>query len=205
MVAMVKMEIMSISAITRRILIFLALYFVLSFLGRFPAAQQLHAVLFTNLLQPIHNIVNSTFYANLEPAAFSAKHPSDVAISLYVKPARTDRKPQIKMTVNIYQMVWVPTILLIALIGITPGSIMQRLGRLLICLLIFYIVLAFYFQYRFAVTAGQAGGEAYSDAGAISGVLGFRGLLEPLVGVVFLSWLVTTFRLWQKALAKEAH
>lgn len=192
---------MTAEAITKRILIFIGVYFALSIAGRLPAIQQLHVVGFAGLLQPMHNTVNSTFYAKFEPAY--STHPSDVAISLYVKPANTDRNPQVKMTVNIYQMVWIPTILLLALMSVTPGSIVQKLWRLLLCLLIFYLVLSFYFQYRFAVTAGQAGGEAYSDASALSELLGFRGLLEPLVGVVFLSWLLSTFTLWQKAISKN--
>lgn len=183
----------------RRILIFISIYLALSIAGQFSVVQQIHSGIFTRTLQPIHNMVNSTFHAVFHPV-IGQEQASDVAIELRVKPMQPSGRAQMKMTVNIYQMVWIPTIILIALFIMTPGPLLGKSWRFLLCFLIYYLILGFYFQYRFGVSAAQAGGEAYSDTSTLSNVFGFRGLLEPLVGLVIISWLLATFKLWQSAI-----
>ncbi len=188
----------------KRIGLFLLVYIGLVLLFQVEALRQGHLVYYCKVGDNFFNIVNPNYYAEFTPEAPENENDWNTTIAIYGedkhngkvgnKAYRKTVNPDRLFYRNLYELVLLPTIFLMALFIVTPGVNWKRkLLFFVICIMILYLFLSFHYSHIFenlVMNNGEIGDSLWQK---FVGIFGFRGLTEPLYLIALVSWAALCF------------
>jgi hypothetical protein len=183
------------------VLIYLA--FVL--LSHVEVVRKGHLAYYCKVGDKIFNVINPNLYANFIPGAPPNENGWNTTIALYFrsehgskiknKTYRDSVNPERYMYRNMYELILLPSLFILALFLVTPGLGWKRgILSFLACILILYIFLSFHFSHIFEnliLNEGKIGNTFWHK---FVSIFGFKGLTEPLYIIALVSWAAFTFR-----------
>lgn len=157
-----------------------------------------HRAYYCKIATPIFNIINPHIHTVFLPAAPPNKNGWNISFLIYDQENHTVNlsdpnvqkvtKPDTVLFQNVHDLVFVPTLFLIALFLCTPLNWKKKLIRFPIALLLFYIFMTLYLSFRFEQTVN--GGTLAFDSlwHMFIWLFGLGGTTDPIYVVALFIW-----------------